>query len=88
MQRQAARIAELTAERDQLEQESRLLRRGQDELIEGRDYTWQDRSEDIARVLVVAHPHKAKQVAAHILQMSQATVPQQRTKRVRVRRDN
>jgi hypothetical protein len=83
VQRQAARIAELETERDQLEQENRVLRRGTDKLTEGQDWTWQDTPQDIARAWLQAQPHKAKQAAAHVLEMSKATVPQPSTRRKR-----
>ena len=84
VQRQAARVEELTSERDALEQENRRLRRGQDNLLEGQAYTWQDDVKDIARIMLQAYPTKAKELFAEGMRQSQART----SRNARVRRGN
>jgi len=73
LQRAESRIAELTAERDELDAELRRVKRGRDDLTEGRDWTWQDSAEDIASAWMRLRPTKAPQVASRVLEMSKTT---------------
>jgi hypothetical protein len=81
LQRSTNRIDELTTERDNLEQENRRLRLGQENFLQGASYTWQDAAEDIARIMLQAYPTKAKRVFAAGMRLAQARTP--RTARVR-----
>jgi hypothetical protein len=78
LQRKDARIAELESELDTAETELRRLTRGQDNLTEGRDWTWQDNAKDIAAAWFRLYPTKAAQVASEVMQLAKSTTSKPR----------
>jgi hypothetical protein len=81
MARKDARIAELQAELDEKEVEIRRLKRGQDNLTEGRDWSWNDSPEDIAAAFLLLQPTKAKRLGSVLLELSKSTAPSRRVTR-------
>jgi hypothetical protein len=78
----ASPIAKLKTENVRLQEELdaanakiRQLSRGQENLTEGRDWTWQDAEEDIATTWLRLYPDKAKRVASRVLEMSKPRSP-------------
>jgi hypothetical protein len=68
-------IARLQEAVDAKEAEIRRLKRGVDNVTEGRDWTWQDTPEAIAAAWLLAHPTKALQAASKVMEQSKARSP-------------
>ena len=67
--------AELRAQLDNAEAEIRRLRRGQDNVSEGRDWSWTDEAAAIAEVWLRLYPAKAPQIASKVLELNKSTAP-------------
>jgi hypothetical protein len=73
--RKEARIEQLSAEVNELQMENRRLKRGADDLTEGRDWTWQDTADQIAATWLRLYPSKALQAASKVMELSKSTRP-------------
>ena len=73
-----AQVARLQEELDTMRSKNRQLARGQDNLTEGRDWTWQDNAKDIATAWYRLHPTKVVQVASEVLRLAKARTPKPR----------
>jgi hypothetical protein len=51
----------------------RQLRRGADNVSEGRDWTWTDDAESIAATWLRLYPSKAPQIASKVLELNKST---------------
>jgi hypothetical protein len=71
--RYAAEIVRLQEELDAAHGELRKLKKGRDDLTEGRDWTWHDRVDDIAAAMLRTHPDKAKRLGSALQNLSKAT---------------
>jgi hypothetical protein len=66
-------IVRLQEELDAAERELRQLKKGRDDLTEGRDWTWHDRPEDIAAAMLKTHPDKAKRLGSALQNLAKST---------------
>ena len=71
-------IVRLQEELDAANRELRQLKRGRDDLTEGRDWTWHDRVDDIAAAMLRTHPDKAKRLGSALQNLSKATTKKPR----------
>jgi hypothetical protein len=78
MQKQKDAVVQLEGELATAHKEIQRLKRGQDNLTEGRDWTWQDRPEDIAAAWFRLYPSKSLQIASKVLELGKATTPKPR----------
>jgi hypothetical protein len=79
--RKDAAILRLQEDLDAANAELRQLRRGQDNLTEGRDWSWSDNPDAIARVWLQLQPTKAKQIASKVLELAKSTKAPPKVKR-------
>jgi hypothetical protein len=63
----------LQEELDAKEAELRRLKRGNDNLSEGRDWAWTDDAEAVAAVWLRLYPAKAPQIASKVLELNKST---------------
>jgi hypothetical protein len=77
-QRTQSEIVRLQDELDTAKAELRKAHRGQDNLTEGRDWTWQDSAEDIATAWFRLYPSKSLQIASKVVELGKV-----RTKKAR-----
>jgi hypothetical protein len=77
-QKQKAEVVRLQDELDAAEKRIRTMEQGQDNVSEGRDWTWQDQPEDIAKAWFRLYPTKAVRAASALLQLAKATTPKRR----------
>lgn len=68
-----AEIVRLQEEVDAKEAEIRRLKRGSDNVCEGRDWAWTDDAETVAAVWLRLYPAKAPQIASKVLELNKST---------------
>jgi hypothetical protein len=68
-----AEIVRLQEDLDAKEAEIRRLKRGSDNVSEGRDWTWTDDPEAIAAIWLQLYPSKAPQIASKVLELNKST---------------
>lgn len=73
-------IVRLQEELDTANRELRQLKRNRDDLTEGRDWTWHDKPDDIARAMMLTHPDKAKRLGSALLDLAKSTTRKPRAK--------
>jgi hypothetical protein len=78
--RKDVEIVRLQEELDAANAKVRQLSRGQDNLTEGRDWTWHDTPKDIAAAWFRLQPTKAPQIASAILELAKSTTPKPKAK--------
>jgi hypothetical protein len=66
-------IMQLQEELDTAHRELRQLKKGRDDLTEGRDWTWHDKPEDIAAAMLKTHPDKAKRLGSALQNLAKST---------------
>jgi hypothetical protein len=66
-------IVRLQEALDAKEREVRQLKRGSDNVSEGRDWTWTDDAEAIAQTWLRLYPSKAPQIASKVLELNKST---------------
>ena len=71
--RKDAEIMRLVDELDAAQRELRQLKKGRDDLSEGRDWTWHDKPEDIAAAMLRLYPDKAKRLGSALQNAAKAT---------------
>lgn len=80
LQRKDRRIAELEDELDQARVRIRQLERRNDNISEGRDWTWSDTPEAIAVAMTRLQPYKAKQLGSALQNLAKSTASQRSRK--------
>jgi hypothetical protein len=70
--RKDAEIARLQEELEAANRELRQLKRGRDDLSEGRDWSWQDTPEDIAAAMLRLDPDRAKRLGSALQNLSKS----------------
>jgi hypothetical protein len=73
-------ILELQNALDEAQRELRQLKKGRDDLTEGRDWTWHDKPDDIAAAMMQSHPDKAKRLGAALQNLAKSTTKKPRQK--------
>jgi hypothetical protein len=73
--RKDAEIMRLQEELDAAQHEIARLRRSGETVSEGRDWSWQDRPEDIAAAMLRLYPDKAKRLGSALQNLAKATQP-------------
>jgi hypothetical protein len=76
--RKDAEIVRLQEELDAAQREIAQLKRGRENVTEGRDWTWHDQVDDIARAMFASHPDKAKRLGSALQRLAQSTTPKPR----------
>lgn len=71
-------IMRLQEELDAAHRELRQLKKGRDDLTEGRDWSWHDRPEDIAAAMLRLYPDKAKRLGSALQNLAKATTKKPR----------
>jgi hypothetical protein len=79
--RKDAEIARLQEELDAAQRELRQLKKGRDDLSEGRDWTWHDTPEDIAAAMLRLYPDKAKRLGSALQNAAKSTTRKPRAAR-------
>jgi hypothetical protein len=76
-----AEVRRLQEEPDAANAAISRLKHGQDNLTEGRDWTWQDPAKEIAAAMFRAYPTKASQLGSALMHLSNSTSQKRPRKR-------
>jgi hypothetical protein len=73
-----SKTEEIVRLQEELDAANRELRKGPDDLSEGRDWTWHETPEDIAAAMLRLYPDKAKRLGSALQNAAKSTTKKPR----------